>query len=203
MSLARKIKDSYTYADYARWPKDERWELIAGEAYAMSPAPSTRHQRISQNLSFQLESYFRKKPCQVFPAPTDLKLSESDVLQPDLMVVCDETQIQAQFIAGPPTLVVEIVSPSSENLDHVRKLRTYAKFGLQEYWIVTPFPSRVEVFQLDGETYRLHGAYEKTDGFISPAFPELTLSLPELFDFPLEAHEQTWLEVKEPPASYQ
>ncbi len=203
MSLAQKLKNGYTYADYASWPKDERWELLAGEAHAMSPAPSTRHQRISHNLSFQLELYFRGKPCQVFPAPTNLKLSESDVLQPDLMVVCDPSQIQPQFIAGPPRLVVEVVSPGSENHDHVRKLRTYAKYGVSEYWIVTPFPSRVDVFQLDGEAYRLQGAYEKTECLVSATFPELSVALTEVFDFPLEVHEQDWLKVKEPPGRYQ
>ena len=48
MPLAKKNDKKFTYSDYVAWPDDERWELIDGEAYSMTPAPTTRH----QNLDF-------------------------------------------------------------------------------------------------------------------------------------------------------
>jgi len=105
-----KHTEHFSYADYADWPDDERWELIDGEAYAMSPAPPVRHQSLSHNLSFQLELHFKRGPCRVFTAPTDVTLSDSDMLQPDLLVACDPKQITPRFIDGPPSLVIAIQS---------------------------------------------------------------------------------------------
>jgi Uma2 family endonuclease len=79
----------FSYADYLDFEGDTRWELIDGEAYAMAPAPTTRHQRIVQNLAVVLFHCFRGTPCRPFIAPTDVKLSDFDVVQPDGLVVCD------------------------------------------------------------------------------------------------------------------
>lgn len=197
---ARKTKDRFTWENYLSWPEDERWEIVEGEAFAMAP-PLTRHQRIQMDLSVALHPFFRKGPCQLFAAPTGVKLSEQDVVEPDILVVCDPRQIKPAHIEGPPKLVIEILSPSSTAHDRIRKSRLYARAGVQEYWIVTPHPAVVEVFSLDGGTYRLLHAFGKDDTLKSPAFPEVSIPLADVFTFPLEPGDEVPV-AREPPAKF-
>ena len=62
-----KMNQKYSYKDYLIWPEDERWELIDGTAYAMSPAPSRRYQDILGSIFLSLGKYFEKKECFVYP----------------------------------------------------------------------------------------------------------------------------------------
>lgn len=197
---AYKLKDRFTWADYLAWPDDERWEIIAGEAYAMAP-PMTRHQRIHRDLMAALIPLFRKGPCEVFGAPTGVRLSDEDAVEPDILVVCDPKQIKPTHVEGPPKLVVEILSPGSIAHDRIRKSRLYARAGVQEYWIVTPHPAVVEVLSLDGGTYRLAHAFGKEDTLKSPAFPDVSIPLADVFTFPLEPGDEVPV-VREPPARY-
>jgi Uma2 family endonuclease len=190
----------YTSADRRTWGNDERWEIIGGQAYCMSPGPTARHQRILRDLTAALTVLFRKGSGEVFPAPLDVRLSDTDVVQPDLVVVCDPRQVAATHIEGAPTLAVEILSPTSAAHDRVRKTALYTAAGVQEYWIVTPHPSVVEVLALDGPGYRLHRAFGKDDTLTSPAFPDLHLKLCSIFTFPIEPGDEVPV-VREPPAT--
>ena len=201
-SPAHKPAQRYTWADYRTWPADERWELVGGVVYGMSPSPTSRHQLISSELLVALHAFFRGRACRLFAAPMDVRLSDEDVVQPDLLVVCDPKQIARTNIEGPPTLVVEILSPDSVAHDRIRKSALYAAAGVQEYWIVTPWPSVVEVLSFDGRGYRLHRAFGKEDALTSPAFPELKLELAPIFNFPLEPGEETPAVREPPPARY-
>jgi Uma2 family endonuclease len=196
--LPERNRRRYTWTDYRTWPDDERWEIIGGRAYAMSPSPGFRHQAVSAELAAALVEQFRGKPCRPICAPIDVRLSEADVVQPDILVVCNEEQIKQTHIEGAPALVVEIVSPSSELRDRHDKLALYARFGVKEYWIVTPFPSLVEVYRLDGDSYRVHGVYRKGEVLHSATFPDLAVDLTPVFGFPLEPEEQ---KLDRPPAS--
>ncbi len=90
----------FSYTDFLAW--DGRWELIDGEPFSMAPAPTIRHQIILQNLWIVLVQHFRGKPCRPFVAPTDAKLSEQDVVEPDLLVVCEPSKIgEAAILVAP------------------------------------------------------------------------------------------------------
>jgi len=190
MGAPARKDDRYTWNDYRSWNGDERHEIVDGEIHAMSPAPSTRHQKIASRLTRWLEEHFEGKPCDIYPAPVDVRLSDFDVVQPDLVVVCDEERIKPTHIDGPPTLVIEILSPATATYDRTRKLDLYARSGVKEVWLVTPYPSCVEIFLLDGSTYRFIQACDKEDELKSPTFPDLEVDLPHLFDFPLEPGEE-------------
>jgi Uma2 family endonuclease len=192
-----KSKGRFNYDDYAEWPEAERWELIGGEAFAMPPAPTIRHQRLVRKLALALSPFFQGKPCELFISPVDVKLSVKDVVQPDLLVVCDPKQVKSQFIQDAPKLIVEILSPGTEWHDRGRKLELYATSGVLEYWLVSPFPSYIEVLTLDRETYKIAGVYGRNDTLKSPGFPELTVNLAEVFDFNLTASEKKIFEVRE------
>lgn len=139
----------YTYADYCTWDDDERWELIDGVAYAMSPAPTWKHQGISRNLIGQLYAFLDGKSCKVFAAPFDVRLNaETDddtVVQPDIVIICDHSKLGGTGCAGAPDMVVEILSPSTASKDMLLKYNKYLNAGVREYWIVDPDTQVVRV----------------------------------------------------------
>jgi Uma2 family endonuclease len=150
MALAQKTKNGFTYADYLTWPDDERWELIDGEAYNMSPAPTVKHQKITGNLYILLSTHPKKRAeCFVGIAPTDVILSEHDVVQPDVFVVCDEKKITEANIQGAPDLIIEVLSPATALKDKREKKALYEKYGVKEYIIVDPAAQYVERFLLE------------------------------------------------------
>ncbi len=198
-SAARSLP--FVWADYRSWDDDHRWEIIDGEAYAMSPAPTTRHQTILVELTAQFSGALRGRCCRPYVSPTDVKLSETDVVQPDLLVVCNPDQIKPTHIDGAPTLVVEVLSPSTAQRDRGIKMDAYARAGVQEVWLVTPWPQCVELFVLQNDRYVRHGAFIQTDTLKSPTVSELEIDLAPVFDFPLDPGEEP-PEVKEPPGRY-
>lgn len=201
MSAYPAEKLPYSWQEYQKLPEGERWEIIDGEAYSMSPTPSTRHQRILLDLACQLKPQFSGRPSELIIAPLDVKFDDLNCTEPDLMIVCDPKQIRKNHIEGAPAVVVEIVSEYGSVRDRVKKMKLYARFGVKEYWIVTQWQPMIEVFHLDGETYRVAGSFGKEDAFRSPGFPDLKLDLAALFDYPPEPGEALEV-VKEPPARY-
>jgi len=129
---------SYTWSDYLSWPEDERWEIIGGVAYAMVPSPSTRHQSVVLSLAARLRSSLAGSPCRPFIAPTDVKLSDLDVVQPDILVVCDPSKVKPSHIEGAPDLVVEVLSPGTSAKDLRQKRQLYERSGVREYLVVDP-----------------------------------------------------------------
>ncbi len=93
---ALKMDGHYTWDDFRTWPEGERWELIGGAAYAMAPSPASEHQDVSGELQSRMHSFFKGKKCKLFAAPMDVRLSDEDVVQPDLLVVCDPSQVTTQ-----------------------------------------------------------------------------------------------------------
>jgi Uma2 family endonuclease len=138
----------FTYEEYRQWPPEERWELIDGRAYGMTPAPSTNHQTVVSNVHFLLRSRLKDTPCRVFSAPTDVVLSEYDVVQPDVLVICDPGKITPACIQGRPDLVVEVLSPSTVLKDRREKKRLYEGFGVPEYVLLHLDPPYAEHYIL-------------------------------------------------------
>ena len=183
MPLAKKIERKYTYEDYLTWPDDERWEIIDGEAYDMSPAPGTKHQKVAARLYSRLEKAFEKSSCTVFIAPTDVVVSEYDVVQPDVLVVCDAKKITEQNIQGAPDLAVEVLSANTALKDKRGKKSLYEKAGVREYVIVDPSELYVERFYLAED-----GLYGHPDIFGAEevmklkAFEDVQIPLWEVFE---------------------
>ena len=158
----RAYTGKYTYADILAWPENERWELIDGVAYDMTPAPSQRHQEILGNLHIQFGVFLEGAPCRVFLAPFDVLLPKetenamttTTVVQPDLTVVCDREKLDGHGCVGSPTLVVEILSPHTARKDLREKLHKYEQVGVREYWVVYPAEKMVHIYSRDE-----HGRY--------------------------------------------
>lgn len=143
----------FTYGDYLTWPDTERWELIDGIAYSMTPPPGTEHQSISFELSRQLGNWLIDKPCRAFAAPFGVRLPESgesdertsNVVEPDLFVVCDKQKIDRRGVRGAPDFIIEIISPSSSHRDEIKKAQLYERHGVREYWVIYPNERLVHV----------------------------------------------------------
>ena len=149
-------RTGFRYADLASFPEDNlRREIIDGELI-VTAAPRTRHQRAVVKLGSALDAYSMVHGGEVFPAPTDVYLSDDNVVEPDVLFVRSDhvDRIEERYVKGAPDLIVEISSPSTRQLELVRKLNLYARFGVPEYWYVDLEANRVEVYRLQGERYR-------------------------------------------------
>ncbi|MEW6238810.1 MAG: Uma2 family endonuclease [Candidatus Omnitrophota bacterium] len=177
-----KLKEKFTYRDYCAWPDEERWELIDGFPYDMTPAPFINHQILVGNFLFIISNALKNKPCKVLPAPLDVVLSEWDVVQPDVLVVCDKKKITEKNIQGAPDLVIEILSPSTAKKDRWEKKNLYEKFGVREYLLADPDGKFVERFCL-GEDGRFDRgeAFDKAGEITLKSLPEIVINLNEIF----------------------
>jgi len=177
----------WTYADYKSWElkPGERYEVIYGEAYAMS-APSTFHQLILSDLMRQLTAFLFGKPCKVFPAPFDVRLfyeedeSDGTVVQPDISVICDGKKLGKEGCRGAPDFIVEILSPSNTAVEMQRKLYLYRDAGVREYWVVDGENKTVIVHLFEGETI-ISRVYRQKDTAEVSVLKGLSIELEPVF----------------------
>jgi Uma2 family endonuclease len=174
-----------TYEDYLNLPNDgKRHEIIDGEHY-MTPSPQSRHQLICGNLVGILVAYAREADHgHVYPAPMDVVLSETDVVQPDILFVRRERKhiIKKNCIEGAPDLAIEILSPGGERLDRHTKMKSYALHGVPEYWLVDFEARTLEQYALRGHLYERLGVF--VEAFSPSLFPGLTIDLRLVFKGP-------------------
>ena len=178
-----KPNSVFTYTDYSRWPNDERWELINGEAYAMA-GPSRIHQTVVGELFVQISLFLRGKPCRPFIAPFDVRLpdrQEADdevitVVQPDISVICNPDQLDERGCRGAPDWIIEVLSPATAARDQIEKLAAYERAGVREYWLVHPTDHIVTIYPLNASRrYDKPTIYPTTGTLASGLFPELLI----------------------------
>jgi Uma2 family endonuclease len=190
MINAQKKTPALTYADYAKFPDDERWELIDGVAYAMSPAPNWRHQEIVLEIARQLGNQLLGKTCRAAIAPLDVRLPKAGevddlidtVVQPDVMVVCDPSRIDLCGVRGAPTLVIEVLSPSTASHDHLRKRRVYERAGVAEFWLVHPIDGVVHVYRLQAAVFAPVAILDARRAIAVGALEGVAIDLSALFE---------------------
>jgi Uma2 family endonuclease len=167
-----------TYEDYAALPADgRRYEVHDGEL-SVTPAPSPQHQIASRDLFSMLHAHVRQRGLgEVLYAPLDVILSESAIVQPDI-VYLDQTRLERisrRGIEGAPTLVVEVLSPSTAAIDRSTKRNLYARHGVPFYWIVDFEGCAIEALALGFNGYTLVTRASGTEPMSLPPFPDLAL----------------------------
>src|SRR5436309_1125685 len=172
------IRTLLTYEDYAALPADgRRYEIHRGEL-SVTPAPGTRHQAVRGNLFVVLHLHVKgRRLGEVFSAPTDCILAETTIVQPD-MVFVDARRlsiISERGIEGAPTLVVEVLSPSTAQVDRGSKAQLYARHAVPFYWIVDPEARTIDAYSLVEGRYRLEARVEGREATALPPLPDLTL----------------------------
>ena len=175
----------HTYSDYCQLPEEENYyyEILDG-VLIREPAPTKLHQRVSARLQRLLQDYFweRDPEAEIFNAPIDLTLSDTNVVQPDLVYAPDDSDVDEQRINVIPELVVEIISPSTLKKDRVDKLRIYSRQGVPHYWIVDPLAQTLEAFILSGSRqYVIASSATGAEVFTHPSYPRLTIELEVLW----------------------
>ena len=153
----------YTYEDYLLW--DDKWELIYGAPYAMSPAPMIAHQNISAKIARQLDEIFEEcKECTTL-LPVDWKIAEDTIVQPDNLVICHEPKNPA-YISQAPTIIFEILSKSTARKDEGIKFSLYEAEGVQYYIIVNPDAKVAKVYHLqEGKYIKLKDVSDESISF--------------------------------------
>lgn len=181
MKVADK-KIVFTYDDLLHWEDDHyRHELIEGDHF-MTPSPNLYHQKISINLVWHLKKYVDERNLGiVLAAPADIKLSDIDVLVPDIFFVEQERaeQVRGKYLEEAPALVVEILSSSTAKRNRDIKYKRYAVYGVKEYWIVDPESQEIEIHGL--EQQKLLRLFSRNEQLNSPTFPDINVPLAKIF----------------------
>ncbi len=164
--------------EYWQFPDDGRRHEIIDGVHFVNPPPEPLHQCVSRRIQFQLFAQIEEHELgEVFNAPVALELSEHDMIEPDLLIVLAEElgKVRRKNIEGPPSLVVEILSPSSRTHDRRRKFELYERARVPEYWIVDPYAETVEQYELQDSSYVLLGTQTEQIQFL--ALPDVEVDL--------------------------
>lgn len=173
-------------------------EIIGGKVVMMA-APALNHTFISGNIFGIFRDYLRGKRCTPIPDGAALFLEDGrEEYRPDGMVVCDPDKLKTDGVHGAPDLVVEVLSPSTGRYDRGRKMRTYEKHGVREYWLVSPEARTVEQYVLEDGRFAVRDVYthytenelrrmkeadraEVVTEFQCTLFDDLTIKLEDIF----------------------
>ena len=146
MSASPNYLPHYTFADYASWQGD--WELWHGVPVAMTPSPVGTHQWLAGQIMRQFLNSLEPNCDDCFVLmETDWIVAEDTVVRPDVVIVCGS--FPERHIVEPPRLIVEVLSPSTEEKDRTAKRELYASQSVEFYLLADPIGKRIEAFQRD------------------------------------------------------
>lgn len=158
MPAVRTSQPRVSFADLQQMPEDgRRLELYDGEVWVI-PAPTPRHQVVIDNLHRLLRDYSSRHGGVSLFSPIDIVFSEYNVVQPDIVFFSEARRSLIDFdqaIRHPPDLAIEVLSAGTTANDRGRKMRMFARFGVQEYWIADPAGAVMEIYGLEAGDYRL------------------------------------------------
>ncbi len=167
---------------------DSRMEYINGQIYVLS-SPDIAHQAILGNLYILFKDYFKGNKCRPFIAPLDIHfrkkdIRDPDVMQPDLVVICDLADHidNKRRYTGTPVLVLEILSPSTRSKDMVYKLNTFMMSGVSEYWMADPDNKRITIYSFADYQIDRMDVYKTGEIARSMIFEGLSADVGLLFD---------------------
>ncbi len=155
-----------TYEEFQKIPYDGLGHHLLSGVHIITPAPSLLHQKVSANLHLALLSFIKEnKLGEVYAAPIDVKFSEDDGYQPDLIFLSiqDLPKKTKNYVYGAPSLIIEILSPDSGKSDYGWKKNLAEKYKVAEYWIVDPGNKIIELFRLQKDKYSLFSQFNEND----------------------------------------
>jgi Uma2 family endonuclease len=173
----------FTYQDYLLLPEERRYEILDGDLF-MTPAPTPYHQRISRKLEFLLVEHVEERQLgEVFDAPCDVVLSETDIVQPDIFFIASDrlSIVGEKFVSGAPDLVIEILSPATAERDRTLKMKTYARFGVRELWVADPDAKTIALFTNSGQGFQEEALLRMGEVLRSRLLPGLEIPLTRIF----------------------
>lgn len=144
--------------EFLHWENQqtERHELYQGEIFAMVGVRRV-HGLIGLNVAFSLKKQLHGSPCDVFVESLKLQVNQN-IFYPDVFVTCDIADLQTEMIFTSPTVIVEVLSPSTQAYDRGLKFAAYRQIAsLKEYLLVDPDTRVVELYRRGAEgLFTLH-----------------------------------------------
>ena len=182
--MTQRSRIRYRAEDIWDTPEDSnRYEVIDGDLY-VTPAPAWRHQRCLGRLYIIVGSaVYREGLGEIVPAPTGVVLDPDDGVQPDLLFIKRERLgiISARGVEGAPDLVVEVLSPSTEDRDRGIKMRRYGRAGVPHYWLMDTAAPAIETYRLGEQGYELTGTYGPGSVLRCELFPGLDIPVDQIW----------------------
>jgi Uma2 family endonuclease len=187
--MADAARKRATYQDVLDAPSNVVAEVIDGVLHT-SPRPGIPHARASSRLGDVLGGAFDRGASGpggwIILDEPELHLGEGpDILVPDLAGWRRESMPElpeGAFVTRRPDWVCEVVSVSTEHIDRADKVPVYAREGAAHVWLVDPAVKTLEVFRLDGKTYRLIHTWRDDATCRAEPFDAIQLSLAALWE---------------------
>jgi len=192
--MTSRIEPLLTVADLEAFPDDDgnRYELIEGELF-VSTSPGLPHQIVSDNIVYLIRTYLDQHPIGIVVSTVGLILSEYSGVIPDIVFFKNESVeriVTGERLTSAPELVVEILSPGSQNIrrDRVAKFQLYGKYRVPEYWLIDKENRAVEVYRLQNAKLHLVSILTGDDELTTPVLPgfscaaRLVFVVPPLFN---------------------
>ncbi|MBK1721093.1 Uma2 family endonuclease [Thiocystis violacea] len=168
-----QTQTDFSAADYLAWESEqpEKSEFFRGEVFAMGGA-SRRHVTVTLNVATALVDRLEGTPCRAYMADMKLRVLEDEAyFYPDVLVTCDPTDHRSDLFMSAPTLVVEVLSPSTAAFDRGEKFAAYRRIpSLREFVLIDPEKQTIEIYRRAG-----HDVWELQD--IAPGTPLALASL--------------------------
>ena len=187
-------KKKLTWKEFRNMEVDENdhsiYELIDGVPKRKSYSDTALFSKISdrqvfRNLSEKMGAFLKAKPIgEYFYAPSDVFLDDDNGVVPDLSFVSKERDFlieNGSYIAGPPDLIVEIISPGSIKRDRKEIKDLYEKFSVKEFWLIDPVNRTVEIYLMKNDAYHLHAILEKEGELSAHTIEGFKMKISELF----------------------
>ena len=178
--------EKITYEDFLKLSEasENRYEFIDGGVYLLA-SPSYDHQRIVMEISGIMYNYFKGGKCRPLTSPFDVTLIHDDdknIVQPDILVICDTENINEKGkYTGTPALVLEVLSASTQKKDMLKKLNLYLHAGVKEYWIVNSARREIYVYCFAEQDIQEYLVFQGSQTVYSLTFEGLAVPLEQLF----------------------
>ena len=179
------FKVYFTYDDiksFTEYPEGPLVELYDGDLF-VTPSPSTKHQKISFNLTLLIGNIVEANDLGTFlTAPIDVIFSSKNVFVPDLLYISNDNSymVSEENISGSPDFIIEILSSNKSN-DLVKKKEIYEKYLVKEYWIVDPVDEIIIKYVLQNDKFTLFGKFDKTNKYIKVESIDTEIEIEKIF----------------------
>lgn len=195
MELA-KLKTKVSVEDYLEGEKISpvKHEYIYGEVYAMA-GTSDNHARIAGNIFVALSNHLRNSPCEPFASDIKVRVSPNVYYYPDVLVSCEQNP-ENPYFRNEPISIVEVISPSTKEIDRREKLLFYQQMpSVQEYAVVEQEKMHVEIHRRQPDaTWITYYFNQDANEEVEFQSVEMTLTLGEIYGrvtFEKEIHNET------------
>ncbi len=175
--------EKLSMTDYLAWESQQpdRHEFYRGEVFATVGVRRV-HGLVVLNLALAIKSHLKGGPCQVFSESLKLQVADDAIFYPDLFVTCDPADLKTDSIFRKPTLIVEVLSESTQSYDRGLKFAAYRRLeSLREYVLIHPDTRRVEIFRRNQSgLFEIHDPASSEGLHLSSI--ELHVPMAEIFD---------------------